>query len=96
VKYQDHLYKTGQLTGYELKMYLRRHRQSLLWKLLLDDVVEGLPAFRGDVNAELAGAIAEAAGVRPEYAREEMDRVLALGALRATETAEGTRFAWTE
>ncbi len=96
VKYQDHLYRTGQLSGYELKMYLRRHRQSLLWKLLLDDVVEGLPAFRGDANAQLASAIAAAAGVRPEYAREEMDRVLALGALRASETAEGTRFAWTE
>jgi hypothetical protein len=96
LRYQDGLYKNGQLEGYELKMYLRRHRQALLWKLLLDDVIEGLPAYRGDATAQLAAAIAETTGVRPEFAREETDRVLALGALRAHETENGTRFAWTE
>src|SRR5690606_32241568 len=31
VRYQDHLFATGQLTGYERKTYLRRRRQTLLW-----------------------------------------------------------------
>jgi anaerobic magnesium-protoporphyrin IX monomethyl ester cyclase len=96
LSYQDYLYKAGQLSGYELKMYLRRHRQALLWKLLLNDTVEGLPAFRSDPVAELRTAVVEATGVRPEFASAELDRVLALGALRASTSPEGTRFAWTE
>ena len=44
VRYQDHLYATGQLGGYELKIYHRRRRQSLLWKLLLDEVDRGAAA----------------------------------------------------
>ena len=96
LRYQDGLYKNGNLSGYELKMYLRRHRQSLLWQLLLNDTIEGLPAFRNDPVAELRGAVIEATGVRPEFASAEIDRVLALGALRGTATPEGTRFAWTE
>ncbi len=53
VQYQDHLVATGQLSGYELKTYLRRKRQTLLWKLLLDEVIESLPALHGDAPAEL-------------------------------------------
>ena len=96
LSYQDYLYKAGQLSGYELKMYLRRHRQALLWKLLLNDTIEGLPAFRNDPVAELHAAVAEATGVRPEFASSELDRVLALGALRGSAGPDGTRFAWTE
>jgi len=96
LRYQDGLYKNGNLSGYELKMYLRRHRQALLWKLLLNDTIEGLPAFRNDPVAELRAAVVEATGVRSEFASAEIDRVLALGALRASATPEGTRFAWTE
>src|SRR5215831_8957496 len=96
LRYQDGLYKNGNLSGYELKMYLRRHRQALLWKLLLNDTIEGLPAFRNDPVAELRAAVVEATGVRPEFASAELDRVLALGALRGTPTPDGTRFAWTE
>jgi len=96
LRYQDGLYKNGNLSGYELKMYLRRHRQSLLWKLLLNDTIEGLPAFHRDPVAELRAAVVEATGVRSEFASAELDRVLALGALRANATPEGTRFAWTE
>jgi hypothetical protein len=77
-------------------MYLRRLRQQLLWKLLLDDVVEGFPAFRGDAVAGLVSAVADAASVKPEFAAAELDRVLALGALVREETAQGTRFAWSE
>ena len=96
LSYQDYLYKAGQLSGYELKMYLRRHRQALLWKLLLNDTIEGLPAFRNDPVAELHTAVAEATGVRPEFASSELDRVLALCALRGSAGPDGTRFGWTE
>ena len=96
LRYQDHLFATDQLQGYERKMYLRRKRQSLLWKLLLDDVVEGLPAFRAEPVGELVAAVVEATGIPPEFARDELDRVLALGALVRAEGPEGTRFAWAE
>ena len=96
LRYQDHLFATDQLQGYERKMYLRRKRQSLLWKLLLDDVVEGLPAFRAEPVGELVSAVVEATGIPPEFARDELDRVLALGALVRAEGPEGTRFAWAE
>ena len=96
LRYQDWLYANDRLEGYEKKMYLRRRRQSLLWKLLLDDVIEGLPAFRGDPVAELRSAVVEATGAAPEFVSAEMERVLALGALVRRETPEGVRFAWSE
>ena len=81
LKYQDHLFARDELPPYERKMYLRRLRQQLLWKLLLDDVVEGLPAYREDAVGSLVAAVAEAANVKPEFAASEMTRVLELGAL---------------
>ena len=77
-------------------MYLRRRRQTLLWKLLLDEVIEGLAPFRSEPVAGLKAAIAEACAVSPELAAEETDRVLELGALEPHETRDGTRFAWRE
>ena len=96
LKYQDHLFARGELPPYERKMYLRRLRQQLLWKLLLDDVIEGLPAYREDPVGSLVSAVAEAAKVRPEFAAAEVARVLELGALVGEATPEGTRFAWSE
>jgi len=96
MKYQDHLFAKDQLPAYERKMYLRRLRQQLLWKLLLDDVIEGLPAYREDAVGGLVASVSEAAGVKPEFAAAEIDRVLELGALVRDETPEGTRFAWSE
>jgi radical SAM superfamily enzyme YgiQ (UPF0313 family) len=96
VRYQDHLFATGQLSGFELKTYLRRRRQTLLWKLLLDETVEGLPALRGDAAAELKRHVARTHGEPEKLVDEEIDRVLALGALRAEPEAGGTRFRWAE
>lgn len=97
LRYQDALFENGRLEGYERKLYLRRRRQELLWKLLLGDVVEGFAPFRGpDPVAELEAAVADATGVSPAFAREEMDRVLALRALSRQDGPEGTRFVWTE
>jgi radical SAM superfamily enzyme YgiQ (UPF0313 family) len=94
--YQDGLFAAGKLAGYEKKLYLRRRRQSLLWKLLLEDVIEGLPAFQRDPEAELAAAVVEATGADAGFVRDEVDRVLALRALVPSATPEGTRFAWSE
>jgi radical SAM superfamily enzyme YgiQ (UPF0313 family) len=94
--YQDGLYAGGKLEGYEKKTYLRRRRQSLLWKLLLGDVIEGLLPLPRDPVAGLAAGVAEATGVEPAFARAEMERVLALGALVPRESEGGTRFAWSE
>ena len=94
--YQDWLHASGQLEGYEEKMYLRRRRQSLLWKLLREDVVEGLPAFRRDPVGELGSAVVEATGAAPELVSSELERVISLGALVRRETRDGTRFAWSE
>jgi len=96
VRYQDHLFAAGQLSGYELKTYQRRRRQTLLWKLLLDEVVESLPAFPGDATAGLKQHVAEAGGVDAAFASEEIDRVLALGALVGDQTPEGVRWRWAE
>jgi hypothetical protein len=96
LRYQDHLNDTGQLEGYEQKIYLLRRRQSLLWKLLLGDVIEGFTPFRDDPVAELERAVSEATGVDPDYAAAEVQRVLDLGALVPRETPEGTRFEWLE
>ena len=94
--YQDWLYAEDRLPPYEKKLYLRRKRQSLLWKLLLEDAVESFPAFGADPVAELKRAVAEAAGVKPAFSDGEVDRVLALGALVPERTPEGTRFRWAE
>ena len=96
LRYQDHLFRTNQLPVYEKKMYLRRRRQKLLWKILLDDLVESLPAYRQNPVAELKHAVAEGTATDAAVVDEEIDRVLALRALVAQETPEGTRFAWTE
>ena len=96
LRYQDLLYENDKLEGYEKKMYLRRHRQSLLWKLLLDDVVEGFGALPGEPHAALTEAVSEATGVTAAYAGAEMQRVLELGALVPRTTPEGTVFEWSE
>jgi radical SAM superfamily enzyme YgiQ (UPF0313 family) len=96
LRYQDHLYETGKLSGYEKKIYLRRRRQSLLWKLLLEDEVEGFAPFRVDPVAELTEAVSEATGVERGYAASEVQRLLDLGALLPRETPEGTRFEWSD
>jgi radical SAM superfamily enzyme YgiQ (UPF0313 family) len=96
VQYQDHLFATDQLAGYERKTYLRRKRQTLLWKLLLDDVVESLPAFATQPVAQLKAHVAEIAAAPAEFVDAEIDRVLALGALVQDATPEGARFRWAE
>jgi hypothetical protein len=94
--YQDWLYSHDRLEGYEKKMYLRRRRQSLLWRLLLDDVIEGLPTYRREPVVELNEAVVAATGEAKEFVASEMERVLRLGALVSRETREGTRFRWSE
>ena len=94
--YQHWLYDNGRLEGYEKTIYLRRRRQSLLWKLLRDDVIEGLPAFRSDPLVELETAVVEATDAPPQLVRTEMERVVGLGALVQRETPEGARFTWSE
>ena len=74
VRYQDHLYAHGQLEGYERKMYLRRRRQTLLWKLLLDEVVESLPAFPGDGVARAEAARRRARRASTPTFVDERDR----------------------
>jgi radical SAM superfamily enzyme YgiQ (UPF0313 family) len=96
LQYQHWLYANDRLEGYEKKVYLQRRRQSLLWKLLLEDLIEGLPAFRRDPLGELRSAVVEATGAAPGYVSAELERVLALGALVRRETPEGARFAWAE
>jgi radical SAM superfamily enzyme YgiQ (UPF0313 family) len=96
VRYQDHLYKTGQLSGYELKMYHRRRRQTLLWKLLLDETVEGLPALPGDGVEALKAQVARTTGSDGALVDAEVDRIVALGALVPGATNEGVRWHWAE
>ena len=96
LRYQHWLYANDRLEGYEKKMYVQRRRQSLLWKLLLDDVIESLPAFRRDPVGELRSAVVEATSASPEFVSAELERVLALGALVRRETPEGVCFAWSE
>lgn len=95
--YQDHLHARGELSGYELQVYLRRRRQTLLWKLLLDDAVESFAPFdAADPVSGLVVAVAEYAGIEPAQAAEEMQRALELGALVAKPGPDGVRYAWTE
>jgi len=94
--YQDQLFAVGRLEGFERKSYLRRRRQELLWKLLLDEVIEGLPPLAGPGVAGLKQAIAGATGAKAELVDEEVDRLVALGALVERSGAEGTSFAWAE
>jgi len=94
--YQDQLFAAGRLEGFERKSYLRRRRQELLWKLLLDEVIEGLPPLAGPGVAGLKQAIAGATGAKAELVDEEVDRLVALGALVERSGAEGTSFAWAE
>ncbi len=94
--YQHVLFAQGKLCGYEKKGYLRRRRQSLLWKLLLDDVVEGFAPFGAEPVAALKSAVVDATASPADLVSEEIDRVLALGALAPRTSAQGTRFAWTE
>jgi radical SAM superfamily enzyme YgiQ (UPF0313 family) len=96
LRYQDWLYASDQLEGYEKKMYLRRRRQTLLWKLFLEDVIEGLPAFRRDPLCELESAVVDVTGAAPELVSSELERALALGALVRRETPDGVRFDWSE
>ena len=96
-RYQDHLFRQGSLSGYELQTYLRRRRQELLWKLLLDDAVETFAPFRSaDPVAELEVAVTEYTGHDPMLVARELLRVLELGALAAQPGPDGLRFAWTE
>jgi radical SAM superfamily enzyme YgiQ (UPF0313 family) len=96
-RYQDMLHAQGKLSGYELRLYLRRKRQSLLWKLLLDDAVDTFEPFpASDPVKGLERAVAQHAGVEPAFAAEEVARVLALGALKPQQGPDGVRYAWTE
>jgi radical SAM superfamily enzyme YgiQ (UPF0313 family) len=96
LRYQDHLYASGQLAGYELKTYERRRRQSLLWKLLLEETVESLPPLAGDGVGELEASVAAATGADPELVDAEIERVVALGALVPEAAADGVRWRWAE
>jgi hypothetical protein len=95
--YQDLLHAQGRLEGHELSFYLRRRRQSLLWKLLLDDAIETFAPFRSpDPQSELERAVADHTGFDSSVVAEEMRRVVALGALTPKPGPDGVRFAWTE
>lgn len=93
--YQDGAFAAGELQGYELKTYRRRRRQEILWRLLLEEVIEGLPAFvDGAPVAALKRAIADATRMKPALVDEEVDRLLSLGALLKHPEAGATRFGW--
>ncbi len=96
-KYQDHLYAKGELSGYELQGYERRRRQTLLWKMLLDDAVDTFAPFRSaDPLAELATAVIEHTGEPADLVSPELQRVIELGALVQQPGPDGVRFTWTE
>jgi len=95
--YQDHLHEQGQLSGYELQGYVRRRRQTLLWKLLLDDAVESFAPFdAADPVPGLEAAVVAHTGSDPVFVAAEVRRVLELGALAPQRGPDGVRFAWTE
>jgi radical SAM superfamily enzyme YgiQ (UPF0313 family) len=96
-RYQEGLYAQDKLSGYELKLYLRRRRQSLLWKLLLDDATDSFAPFASsDPVAGLERAVVEHTGEDPVFVSQELGRVLELGALAPRPGQGGVRFAWTE
>jgi radical SAM superfamily enzyme YgiQ (UPF0313 family) len=96
-RYQDVLYAQGKLSGYELRFYLRRRRQSLLWKLLLDDAVDTFAPFsHADPVAGLERAVMEHTGEDAAFAGPEVRRVLELGALVPQAGPDGVRYAWAE
>jgi hypothetical protein len=64
--------------------------------MLLDEVVESLPALPGDGVTELKRLVTDATGNPAEFVSGEIDRVLDLGALVGDATPEGTRFRWAE
>jgi len=95
--YQARLFEQGRLEGWELRSYLHRRRQWLLWRLLLDDAVETFAPFRSpDPQAELVRAVADHTGADAGVVAEEMRRVVELGALTPRPGPDGVRFAWTE
>jgi radical SAM superfamily enzyme YgiQ (UPF0313 family) len=96
VRYQDHLFATGQLSGYELKTYQRRRRQTLLWKLLLDETVEALPALPGDGVGGLVAGVAASTGSDAALVETEVGRVIGLGALVREADPGGVRWRWAE
>jgi radical SAM superfamily enzyme YgiQ (UPF0313 family) len=96
LRYQDHLFTTDRLTGYERKDYVRRRRQALLWKLLLDETFESLPPFRDDAVAQLKAHVIQSTGAEPELVDQEIDRVLAVGALVGETTSDGVRYQWAD
>ena len=55
-----------------------------------------LPALSGDSQTELTRHVIEATGAEAALVAEEVARVLALGALVADQTVEGTRYRWAE
>lgn len=96
LRYQDGLFAAGQLSGHERKEYLRRRRQSLLWRLLQDEVIESLPCFPTDALMRLKAHVVQRTGAASQLVDDEIDRVLALGAIVAESTAEGVRYSWAD
>jgi len=94
--WHDSLYAAGKLEGYDLKTYVRRRRQALLWQILLDDVVDDLPVFEQDARNGLEEGIVKATGAKAEVVTEEVDRLLELGALVERREPGGVRYAWAE
>jgi hypothetical protein len=68
----------------------------LLWRLFLGEVVESLAPFRQHPVDELKRAVVEATGAGAGVVSEEIDRVLALGALLPHQTPEGVSYAWAD
>ena len=98
MRYQDHLFAQGKLEGYERKMYLRRRRQSLLWKLLLDDTIESLPALpRRRRRASSRRRSRRRPASTPDVRRRgDGARARARRAGAREPTPDGVRFAWSE
>jgi hypothetical protein len=59
-------------------------------------VIEELPTLPGDGVAALRQGVVDATGASPAQAGEELERVLALGALVADPAPGGVRWRWAE
>ena len=94
--YQDYLFSAGRLEGRERETYLRQRRQSLLWRLLLDETIESMLPARSDALRELKAHVVHATEAPPDLVDQEIDRVLSLGALVSESMEEGVRFRWAE